>query len=356
MSIWSSNPASVEATKRAASQPAALEGTKPVIIYPDKVSGVTGGSKPNYVDPIQQAKSKDPYGGVPININVSDSSAKALQSLSGTLGDAVTGIGSGLGSLGSALSSGFGDLMKIITQQSANNNAWSAEQAQKQMDFQSSMQQEAMKFNSLEAAKNRDWQLAMSNTAHRREIADLKAAGLNPVLSASGGNGASVGSGATASGAAVPNGASGDTDESGNAALASLFGALLSAQVSMHNANLSAQTNLAMNERQVEAQILGQELAARTSSENAALSAEASRYAAGTAYAAAAYGADKSLLNQREQRQWNADHPSNLYQAATSNPIQWGVSKLYEGAKELFSGSSNVSAKSKSSHSHSGKF
>ena len=57
------------------------------------------------------------------------------------------------------------------------NNAWSAEQAQKQMDFQREM----------------------SNTAHQREIEDLKAAGLNPVLSAKLG-GASTPSGAMATG------------------------------------------------------------------------------------------------------------------------------------------------------------
>jgi len=54
------------------------------------------------------------------------------------------------------------------------------------------------KSSAKEAKKNREFQLMMAQNAHQFEVADLRAAGLNPRLSAMGGSGASASGGSAA--------------------------------------------------------------------------------------------------------------------------------------------------------------
>lgn len=175
----------------------------------------------------------------------------------------------GSSSVGSSASDMFDKYAAMIKANAAENNAWSAQQAQ----------------------INRDWQERMSNTAHQREVADLKKAGLNPVLSVNGGQGAATTSGATAS-----------TDTSANSAIAGILGSILQSQVSLENQRLSAQTNLAvaekynamskytaelgsatnleMNRRSVNAQIAMGKLSAQTALSTASIQATTSRWVA----------------------------------------------------------------------------
>lgn len=138
-----------------------------------------------------------------------------------------------------------------------SNNAFNATQAQNQMKFQEHM----------------------SDTAHQREVKDLVAAGLNPVLSAN-------------SGASSPTGASATADSSAATAKAQMAIAQMQigAQLEMNKQNIASSQTMAKWQNE-----LNREMTLASLKNNQAvanINAGASAFAAQTASAASRYSVD----------------------------------------------------------------
>ena len=111
--------------------------------------------------------------------------------------DASASSGGSINSAQSGSQSSSSGYSKNYPTQANANAAAAAELAYQR---QKELNQITMDFNREEAQKARDWETQMANTVYTRSIANMKEAGINPILAANMGlSAASVGSGATAS-------------------------------------------------------------------------------------------------------------------------------------------------------------
>lgn len=177
----------------------------------------------------------------------------------------------------------------------ANNNAFNAQQAQKQMDFQAEM----------------------SNTAHQREVKDLLAAGLNPILSAN-------------NGASSPSGASASADTSATTLKAQYALQKLQAGVALKQTQMQIQSAQKMAKWSND---LNRELSYASlanSKDIADIQAASSMYGAELASSAARYGSELSSAASR----YATDNPND--------PMMYLLKGLFGSSKEA--GSSAKSA------------
>lgn len=160
-----------------------------------------------------------------------------------------------------------------VVQQTAANNQFNVEQASNQMAFQE----------------------RMSSSAHQREVKDLIAAGLNPVLSANGG-------------ASTPSGSTASADTSGSTAKLQLAMQQMQAGVALEQTrqNIASAQKMAKWQNDLNREVALAQI--KNQKDIANIQAAASMYGADQSASASRYGSELSAAASR----YGFDNPNNV--------------------------------------------